>query len=194
MRDSSSSKSAQARKGLSYREYYDLETYLFRTVHGRFRDEGHICSFDFFSIIHWKGSFQRGNNGEKIADGLRNKYGNLLSEAVRELTRRIHQADDDSSRLDLLIKLPGICLATATAILTVFYPKRFTVYDRRVTNQLRRKEITTTKPDLRWKEYQAYREAVRDTAPSGLEIRDADRYLWAKDRATVLHKWLEKQG
>ena len=193
MRDSISSKSAQARKGLNYREYYDLETYLFRTVRGRFRDEGHICSFDFFSIIHWKGSFQWGN-GERIADGLRNRYGNPLSEAVRELTRRIHQADDDRSQLDLLIKLPGIHLATATAILTVFYPKRFTVYDRRVTKQLGRKKITTTKPDLRWKEYQAYREAVRDTAPSGLGLRDADRYLWAKDRATDLHKWLDKQG
>ena len=106
MRDSSGAKGVPAPKGLNYLEYYDLETYLFKTVRGRFHDEGRICAFDFFSIIQWKGSFQPGN-GERIADGLTKKYGNPLNKAVQDLTRKIHQADDDRSRLDLLINFPA---------------------------------------------------------------------------------------
>lgn len=39
---------------LDYQRYYDLETFLFEDVYRRFRDNGSIGAFEFFSIVIWK--------------------------------------------------------------------------------------------------------------------------------------------
>ena len=39
---------------LDYQRYYDLETFLFEDVNRRFRDNGSIGAFEFFSIVIWK--------------------------------------------------------------------------------------------------------------------------------------------
>ena len=61
---------------------------------------------------------------------------NGLAAAVKTLTRAIHDAGSDEQRLRILLKDWVIPLPTATAILTVLQPERFTVYDFRARDQL----------------------------------------------------------
>jgi len=50
--------------------YYDLEAYLFEDVHKRFKTEGSIGAFDFFSIVIWKANRAK----SRIAKRLLSKY------------------------------------------------------------------------------------------------------------------------
>ncbi len=168
-----------------YLDYYDIETYLFSTVHGRFRRDGYLCAFDFFSIVRWKSNRSRG----RILDGLREKWHPDTEEAVRRLTREIHLADDHENRLRTLIGpcVPGVGLAIATAILTVLYPDDFTVYDTRVCKQLEDRELgrfsnlgNRSEKGV-WRGYEDYLKAVRQAAPKNLRLRDMDRWLWTQD-------------
>ena len=75
----------------------------------------------------------------------------------------------------------------ASAILTVFWPDEFTIYDTRVCSELEEqgcsgfeKLANLGDSDRIWPRYQDYRAAVRAAAPAGLPLRDKDRYLWGK--------------
>lgn len=86
----------------------------------------------------------------------------------------------------------GFLLPTASAILTMLYPDRFTVYDIRACNELDRFHNLVGRPfnDRTWSGYQMFVEVVRATAPGGLSLRDADRFLWGRsfyrDNAALL--------
>jgi hypothetical protein len=69
----------------------------------------------------------------------------------------------------------------ASAVLTVLYPDKFTIYDRRVCAVLglKIKDWSSFSEDC-WREYEHYRQAVRDKTPLDLSLRDKDRFLWGK--------------
>jgi hypothetical protein len=76
----------------------------------------------------------------------------------------------------------GFRLPTATAILTVLFPRQFTVYDMRVCESLgafRKLENRRFSEEL-WKNYLSFKREIRNAAPSVLSLRDKDRYLWGK--------------
>ena len=52
-----------------YLEYYDIEKYLFSKVHERFRQYGHLCAFDLFSIVGWKSSRPKAMIRETLREG-----------------------------------------------------------------------------------------------------------------------------
>lgn len=166
-------------------EYYDIETYLFANVHRRFRRDGYLCAFDFFSIVRWKSNRPR----KRIRDGLREERSPDIDEAVKSLTCEIHEAEDDERRFKILMdpRVRGVGLAMATAILTVLYPDDFTVYDTRVSAQLKRSgfgcfsNLGNRSKSTIWEGYKEYRQAVQKAAPEGLRLRDKDRWLWTKD-------------
>lgn len=165
-----------------YLEYYDIETYLFSKVHRRFLRDGYICAFDFFSIVRWKSNRPRG----KILKSLKELCSNL-EEAVKGLTREIHDAEDHENRLNILMDVNGVGFSMATAILAVFYPDDFTVYDTRVCKQLKRSgfdsfsNLANRSKKTIWEGYKQYLTAVRHAAPEGLGLRDMDRCLWTQD-------------
>jgi hypothetical protein len=37
-----------------------------------------------------------------------------------------------------------------------------------------------------WREYQRFIDAVRAAAPSGLSLRDCDRWLWGRDKRKAM--------
>ena len=168
---------------LFYLEYYELEHYLFLTVHERFQQEGYLRAFDFFSIVRWKSNRPKG----AIRNDLRKERGPDLDEAVKSLTREIHEAEGHENRLKILLDVDGIGLPMASAILTVLYPDDFTVYDTRVCRQLGRFSNLggRSTPEI-CEGYGKFRQAVREEAvrkgaPESLGLRDMDRWLWTVD-------------
>lgn len=188
-RDSGATRDRRARppnrldeRALFYLDYYDIENYLFSKVHERFRQDGYLCAFDFFSIVRWKSNRTSG----MIREALRARCPDL-DQAVKSLTGDIHEVADHENRLKILLGVRGIGLPIATAILTVLYPDHFTVYDSRVCRQLGRFSNLGGRTNATiWEGYEEFRQAVREEAvrrgaPESRGLRDMDRWLWTLD-------------
>jgi hypothetical protein len=164
--------------------YYNIETYLFKHVGPRFRENGVLSAFDFFSIVIWKANRAKSKIAKRLLKG---RVGRPLDEIVAELSRSLHAAKGDEERLRLLWDW-GFRLPMASAILAVLWPNQFTVYDFRVCEQL--KEFKSLgnceKFDAIWTGYKAYREAVWGQVSEMPELRDKDRVLWARSAMNQL--------
>ncbi len=51
---------------MDYLKYYDLERYLFEDVSKRFRKQGSMSAFDFFSIVVWKANRAKSQIARKL--------------------------------------------------------------------------------------------------------------------------------
>jgi hypothetical protein len=86
----------------------------------------------------------------------------------------------------------------ASAILTVLWPKQFTVYDVRVCEQLKQagfgdyKQLTHRRPHRIWDGYRAFRAAVCRATPISLSLREKDNYLWGRSAAEQLLRDIEQ--
>lgn len=174
---------------MDFRQYYDLESYLFNTVGPRFTRQGHLSAADFFCIVIWKANRAKG----KIARRLLAQGYDDLDAAVHALTGGLGQQTNAKDRLRYLMEDWKLRLPMASAILTVFYPNDFTVYDARVCDVLGEFHnlVNLVNFDNLWRGYQAYKRAVEESAPKGLTLRDKDRYLWGKSFYKQLVKDLD---
>jgi thermostable 8-oxoguanine DNA glycosylase len=97
---------------------------------------------------------------------------------INRIVRDARIIDRRTSGLNALSKIHGIGLAAATAILTVCYPKNFTILDRRVLEQLGLSPSDTAKWTAE-RYINTYLPRVRECAERwGCSLRDADRALW----------------
>lgn len=169
-----------------FRQYYWLESYLLDTVQPQYRKQGYLSSFDFFCIVIWKANRAKSRIARKLLD---NGYENL-DKAVKTLTTNLNNQLNSKDRLRYLIKDWGINLPMASAILTILYPKEFTIYDVRVCGALGKfhKLINRTNFENLWEDYQAFKCAVANSTPKYRTLRDKDRFLWGKS----LHDQLKK--
>lgn len=156
-------------------DLYDLEAYLFEKVSTQFSKSGTLSPYDFFAIVIWKSNRAK----TKIKNGL-----SAMGKTVDELMRAVGTTPEQVAKVDLLLAMPGIGLAMASAILTVCYPQEFTVLDYRVWETLKSLDI----PDLPRRisgtasEYVQYCRACKAYAQHmGVSLRDLDRVLWAKN-------------
>lgn len=165
-------------------QYYDLESYLFDTVRQRFRDDGFLSAFDFFCIVVWKANRSK----SRIARRLRQRGHRDLEEAARAVTSDVARQPTHEARLRVLVKTWGFHLPMASAILTVLYPDYFTVYDARVCEALGgfHRLGNLVNFDKLWQGYEGFRQAVHQSAPPDLSLRDKDRYLWGRSFAEQL--------
>ena len=161
---------------MDFRKYYALESYLFDTVTSRFKTQGYLDAFDFFCIVIWKAQRAKSRIAKKLQ-----AFENDLDRAAFILTRTIAQQPNAKERLRTLMDL-HFPLPTSSAILTVLYPKEFTVYDKRVCNELGdfHKLTNLINFEAIWEGYQEFRRKVEESAPGDLTLRDKDRYLWGK--------------
>lgn len=171
----------------NFLQYYDLEGYLFRVVSTRYAQKKTLSAFDFFCIVIWKANRAK----SKVADRLL-AHGNgqaNLEAAVGILLSAISQANDQKSRLSVLIETWGFRLPMASAILSVLYPEDFTVYDIRVCDVLGNFKDAQYKTNFTtlWERYSAYVAAVKAAVSEHFSLRDKDRFLWGKSFATQLH-------
>ena len=175
---------------MDYLKLYDLERYLFDDVKTSFHKNKKLCAFDFFCIIIWKTTHRVKS---KIACKLLEHGGDAgkdLNRIVGNLTSAIAEAENDKERMRILIQDWKFFLPTATAILTVMYPESFTVYDRRVCDELRNHHKLKNKSwsDALWDGYRAFLKDLRHIEPAVAALRDKDRTLWAKSFEKELNK------
>jgi hypothetical protein len=172
---------------VDYVKYYSLEQYLFDVVHPRFRSDGSLSAFDFFSIIVWKANRAKSKVARRLIDKDADQRSNL-EEICRDLTRSLHEAPSPRERLELLMTVWGFRLPMASAVLTVLWPEEFGVYDIRVCDELRahHRLANLTRFESIWVGYEAYLNDVRLAGPSSHSLRDQDRYLWGRSAARQL--------
>ncbi len=155
-------------------DLYYLEEYLFGRVSSRFGEEGTLAPYDFFAIIVWKSNRAK----TKIRRGLDD-----AGVSAEVLMREVHEADTPRAKVEALLRIRGIGLAMASAVLTVCYPEEFTVLDYRAWGTLCRwsvEGLPARYPGTSEK-YLQYCQACRALADKkGLSLRDLDRALWAK--------------
>ena len=159
-----------------FRNYYHLESYLFDTVSKRFAAEGELDGFDFFCIVIWKAERAKTTIAKMMT-----KTGLDLDSAAHVVTFGLAQKQNAKDRLYALWNA-GFRLPMASAILTVLYPEEFTVYDKQVSSMVSYRVGNPKDFDRLWTRYQDFKKRVREAAPAGLSLRDADRYLWGKAR------------
>ena len=117
-------------QGMNPLQFYDLESYLLGSVGPAFHERGYLSAEELFSIIIWKANRAK----SKVAKKLMGR-GLPLQEAVRTLTKELHEAPDDPSRFTVLHKW-GLRLPMASAVLTILWTDDFSVYDGRVCDEL----------------------------------------------------------
>lgn len=170
-------------RGVDYLGYYDSERFLFEVVGPSFRTTGRIKPEEFFLILIWKANRAKSKQLKRLAE-IDNRG---FSETVAEICSAISNAETPREKLLVLMKRWGFRLATATAILSVFYPDDFTVYDYRACEQLTAlgcaepfDRLEHLSPNTVWPAYERFVRAVRQAVPSQNALRAKDRYLWGK--------------
>lgn len=182
-------------RNADYLQLYHLEEYLFGIVRPSFHRDGYLSAFDFFCIVIWKANRAK----SRIAKRLLATHPGTLNDIIRELTEQLHEKNDDEGRLRVLVKGWDFLLPMASAILTVLYPERFTVYDVRVCESLATRTTGShrarldnladkTSFDTIWPRYQNYMKAVANEAKHLPTLRDKDRYPWGKSFSDQLVK------
>ncbi len=167
---------------MDYLKLYDLERYLFDVVRLNFERDRRLSAFDFFCIIIWKANRAKSEIAKKLLerDGHRRKD---LDAIVGDVTKSLADADSEKEKMRILIEKWGFRLPIASAILSVLWPDKFTVYDDRVCEQLGG-DYNTIQDKARfedlWNGYNRYTEAEQNMLPEVAILRDKDRVLWAK--------------
>lgn len=157
-----------------YRNFYRLEDYLLYEVGPRFRTSGIIEPVDLFMIFIWKANRAK----TKIRDNLKKRANESFGDAVAQIAAALSATKDRKERLAILMRDWGFRLPMASAVLTILYPRDFTVYDRRLCDLLKlRYRSGLPFSEKTWIEYERYQEAVCKNTPPGLTLRNRDRYL-----------------
>lgn len=171
---------------LDYLKLYNQEEYLFSSVKESFKENKKLSAFDFFCIIIWKANRAKSKVAHNLVE--RNDCQDLNT-IVEMLTTEIANAESAEMRMRVMIVNWKFRLPMASAVLTVLYPDEFTVYDRRVCDELENfhNVQNRTKFERLWQGYQEYLNAVRDKEPAIDRLRDKDRTLWAKSFEKQLH-------
>ncbi len=93
----------------------------------------------------------------------------------------------------MLIKDWGFALPMASAILAVCWPEEFAVDDYRVRDQIEGfPKSNTGNFEKLWEGYQDYKARVSRLVPTGLSLRDKDRYLYGRSNALQLEEDIQR--
>jgi len=163
---------------------YDLESYLFDDVSVRYQRGDDISAFDFFCIIIWKANRAKSKIAKKLMEHGKANLETSVQMLLQDL-RTAKEAGDEhgKARMEVLFCKWRFWLPMASAILTVLYPEEFTVYDIRACEQLggdHEKAGNTSKFEVMWPGYLAFKAAVEAQGEKEMSLRDKDRMLWAR--------------
>lgn len=174
-------------ENINYEKYYDLERFLFKDITEFFQLNGYISGVQFYCILIWKADRAKSYNARKIINKEESK---TFDENVKTLTSEIYSAQSDLERIKILFDWKFL-IATASAILTVLYPQRFTVYDYRVVEQEELKRFKNLKRNA--EKYLEFIEAVKalKLEKEFKDLRSKDRYLWGRSRYNSIIRDIE---
>jgi hypothetical protein len=179
---------------------YDPENRVFPQIAASVSNGEELNKRDVLLILKWKLARLKDENSETVADANIEK----INEAVRDARRTDHRI----AALEALTNLPGIGLATATAILTACYPKEFTIIDWRVLGILdlfssdmpgAKQAAKRERGDYRTDDWTA-RSYIDEYLPKvkkrrelwGCSLRDTDRVLWGLSARGRISELIEK--
>jgi hypothetical protein len=173
-------------------DYYNPELSLFPEIARRFAETKQLDPEALYLILDWKASRARTTHLDRLkkAKGAEGSF----EVATRKIAAALAAAVGPKERMGALMSKPWeFRLATASAILAVLYSDDFTIYDARVCKVLRDEERgdfdalgNRAWSDGLWDDYQRFTATVCLAAPSGLSLRDCDRWLWGKSRQKQL--------
>lgn len=150
-------------------DHYCPETRVFPKI-AKAEGPPKLTKQDVLLILKWKLGRIKESNSETVSkDNLRkiNQWVEMAGKASREI-----------EALKELDKIPGIGLATATAILTVCYPDKFTILDYRVLDTL---GLTPSNAND-WKAEEYFHKYLPEVQKHRehwhCSLRQADRALW----------------
>lgn len=128
----------------------------------RIRKERDYSLENLLHIVRWKAERSKG----RVASNLKQE--------VEEALRVVALSKSDRVRSAVLVGLRGVQVPMASAILTAFDPKRFTVIDFRALESLGTKQPS---PTIEY--YLRYLDFCRAKANEiGVSLRDFDQALW----------------
>ena len=165
-------------------KYYFLEDYLFKEVKNNFYKHRYLTPEEFFCIVIWKSNRAKTAIKSKLL-----KFGNLRK-TVEKLTNEIFHTRGNKHKLELLVKSWKFSLPMAAAILTVLYPKEFTMYDVRVRGQMSIHKDFAGHENQVERYFDEFLPKVRKMG-RGKDLRNKDRYLWGKSFYEDLEKFLK---
>lgn len=150
-----------------------LEKRLFSEVSKVIYERGFMNPHEFFEICEWKStrtkSLVRRNSSERIAE-----------------VSRIAFSCSDDLRASVLCLLDGVRIPTASAILSVWNPSKYTVFDVRVCDALpalRHRLLTEDSVRVSTQSYLEYLKLARALAIDlEISLRDLDKTLWTWDK------------
>lgn len=159
-----------------YIKLYDTEKYLFGVVGVEARKRGCLTFDDFYKICMWKSVRQKPNY-------LKNK------DTVEKITKNAFTEKNETKKINKLCNLRGIGIKTASAILTVVFPKRYAVMDERCLDILKMYGFKISKYSS-VKTWLNYLDIMRKVAKeNGISPRELDMAFFA------MHKeQLEKEN
>ncbi len=181
---------------VDYRKFMNLENYLFKEVHNKFHQYHKLDAFDYFCIIIWKANRSKSKHAEKLKNlAKKNKIGSKdLEEICNKITKNIHTITTKEEKLRYLLDKWEMRLPTSSAILTVLYPTKFTIYDYRVCEILEdHKYLDRRKTEsLIGGYFKEFIPAVKEKCKKYRRLRDKDRYLWGMSFAKQLEKDIDR--
>jgi len=168
-----------------YIKEYELEKQLFNEIGRNFRKNKTLSDEEFFKIIIWKSNRVKG----KVLAGIKKS-----NKSVKQIMREVYNANTSEEKIKLLTNIKGIGLPIASAILTVCYPKKFTILDYRVWDILfKDKKVKGKNPSKTISEYLDYVDICKNYAKKlKLSLRDFDRTMWGRSFYEDLRNFLRK--
>ncbi|MBB3745222.1 hypothetical protein FHX10_004759 [Rhizobium sp. BK591] len=175
---------------MSNSKYANVETNLFPALGDEFRATGKLDPVDFLAILTWKANRSKTKHLRRLQ-----KDSASFAEAVESIATDVFGAEDDAMRLKTLMSGWDFRLATASAILTVLYPDRFTVYDVRVCDEIKAYHHLKGRryTSWLWSQFLAFKEAAIAAAPAGLTLREVDHFHWGNSWYRDAMKIIELQ-
>lgn len=160
--------------------YYCPESRIFPTI-PQADGPRELTKRDVLLILKWKlGRIKEAHFRQTVSDD------NLI--LINLWVKKAGEADREIEALNELDKIPGIGLATATAILTVCYPEKFTIIDQRVLGTL---DLEPDNSDG-WTAERYFREylpKVKECCGQwACTLREADRALWGLSVRNQINK------
>jgi len=157
-----------------YKKYYSLEDYLFNEVNSNFKKNHFLTKEEFFAIITWKSNRSK----TKIAKEMERK-----EIIVEKLTTDLFNTKDSKKQVEILTSIKEIGIPIASAILSVCFSEKFTIFDYRVVEAInmvkKRKVIQYPIDKNKTQMYLDYVRVCSEIAKDNkISLREADKCLW----------------
>jgi hypothetical protein len=134
----------------------------------RARERGYYTRGDARIVYRWKA--RRSEGRFAVVDG----------RTVRETTRRAFAVSDETERIELLTRLPGVGVPVASALLHFAFPDVYPILDVRALESLGVKGRSVYPPSF-WVEYVSFYRGL--AAELGVSLRTLDAALWQHSKA-----------